>query len=624
MSEKDPVKIQDYAIIGDCRGAALIRRGGSLDWLCWPRFDSPAILAGLLDRDRGGHWQIAPCPPGRIERRYVGNSNVLETLFDTPGGTAVLIDLMPVASEEYKRRTTLPDHEILRQIECARGEVQIAVDFQPRSGYGLSPVKIRSAGKLGLRMEVGRGVYWLRGTHPVNTARDALRAEFRLRAGERAQFSLSYTEDAPAVLPCLGEKAAERIRTSQQWWQQWAARAKYEGRYPEAVIRSALILKLLTYAPSGAVIAAATSSLPERIGAGLNWDYRYCWLRDASLTVRALIGLGYWEEAHAFLSWMLHATRLTQPELHIVYTVFGETAPQERELHHLRGFLDSRPVRIGNEARSQLQLDVYGEVVDAAAQFAFHGHRFDRITQRALVNIGKFVVANWRRADEGIWEPRSGRQHHTHSRLLCWAALDRLEKLASEGLLEHAPAQQFAEEREAIRKNIRDQGWNSDLRSYVSTLGGNELDASLLLLSWYGFESAGCERMQRTYSAIDAALRAGPGLLYRYQREPAEGAFGICSFWEAEYLALGGGSVQDSRVKFEQLLRYANDLGLYAEEVDPGSGDALGNYPQAFTHVGLINAALSLHEREQGVQQLAHRKQSAGPAIAEQASDKYA
>lgn len=563
MSEKDLLKIQDYAIIGDCRGAALIRRDGSLDWLCWPRFDSPAIFAGLLDRDRGGHWQIAPCPSGRIERRYVGNSNVLETLFETPSGTAVLIDLMPVASEEYKRRTTLPDQEILRQIECARGEVQIAVDFQPRSGYGSSPVKIRSAGKLGLRMEVGRGVYWLRGTHPVNAARDALRAEFRLRAGERAQFSLSFTEDAPAVLPCLGEKATERIWTSQQWWQQWAARAKYEGRYPEAVIRSALILKLLTYAPSGAVIAAATSSLPERIGAGL-------------------------------------------------------------KLRHLRGFLDSRPVRIGNEARSQLQLDVYGEVVDAAAQFAFHGHRFDRVTQRVLANIGKFVVANWRRADEGIWEPRSGRQHHTHSRLLCWTALDRLQKLASEGLLEHAPPQQFAEEREAIRKNIPDQGWNSDSRSYVSTLGGHELDASLLLLSWYGFESAGCERMQRTYSAIDAALRAGPGLLYRYQREPAEGAFGICSFWEAEYLALGGGSVQDSRAKFEQLLRYANDLGLYAEEVDPSSGDALGNYPQAFTHVGLINAALSLHEREQGVQQLSHRKQSAGPTIAEQASDKYA
>ncbi len=624
MSEKGPLKIQDYAIIGDCRGAALIGRDGSLDWLCWPRFDSPAIFARLLDRDRGGHWQIGPCPPGRIKRRYVGNSNVLETLFDTPSGTAVLIDLMPVASEEYKRRVIIPDHEILRQIECVSGEVQVEANFQPRSGYGLSPVKIRDGGKLGLRMEVGRGVYWLRSTHSVKAGRDTVHAQFRLRAGERAQFSLSYTEDAPAVLPYLGEKATERIRTSQRWWEEWAARAKYGGPYREAVIRSALILKLLTYASSGAVIAAATSSLPERIGADLNWDYRYCWLRDASLTVRALIGLGYWEEAHAFLSWMLHATRLTQPELRIVYTVFGENAPQERELHYLQGYLDSRPVRIGNEARSQLQLDVYGEVVDAAAQFAFHGHRFDRVTQRVLINIGKFVAANWRCPDEGIWEPRSGRQHHTHSRLLCWTALDRLHKLASDGLLEHAPAQQFAEEREAIRKNIRDQGWNSDLRSYVSTLGGHELDASLLLLSWYGFERAGCERMQQTYSAIDAALRAGPGLLYRYKREPAEGAFGICSFWEAEYLALGGGSVQDTRATFEQLLHYANDLGLYAEEVDAGSGDALGNYPQAFTHVGLINAALSLHEREQGVQQLAHRKQSAEPANHEQVSDRHA
>ena len=611
MSLEEPLRIQDYAIIGDCRGAALIGRNGSLDWLCWPRFDSPAIFAALLDPVRGGHWQISSSLPARNSRRYVGETNVLETRFEVPGGVAVLTDVMPVASEEYKRRTITPGHEVLRQAECVSGETQITFDFRPRSKYGLSPVQIRASGNLGLRMQVGRGVYWLRSSHPLVIRDDAISAELRLRAGERAQFSLSYTEDAPAVLPCLSDMATERIRISKEWWEQWARRAKYAGRYREAVIRSALALKLLTYAPSGAITAAATTSLPERIGADLNWDYRYCWLRDASLTVRALIGLGYWEEAEAFLSWMLHATRLTQPELRIVYTVFGENAPEERELSHLQGYLGSRPVRVGNQARSQLQLDVYGEVVDAAAQFAFHGRRFDRITQRVLTRIGKFVAANWRRPDDGIWEPRNERQHHTHSRLLCWTALDRLHKLANDGFLEHAPTQQFAQEREAIRENICLEAWNADMQSYASTLHGCELDASLLLLTWYGFERADSERMMRTYGAVQRALRAAPGLLYRYKREPPEGAFGICSFWEAEYLALGGGSVQQARTHLEQLLSYRNEVGLYAEEVDPDSGDALGNFPQAFTHVGMINAALSLYEREEGVSQLAHRKPSA-------------
>ena len=612
MTGPETAKIQDYSIIGDCRGAALISNNGSLDWLCWPRFDSPAFFAGILDQAQGGHWKIAPASPQRIERRYVENTNVLETRFRCSGGTAVLTDLMPVSSEQYKRRELIPDHEILRQVECTEGEVEIHTDFRPCADYGRVPVKIRASSMLGLRMEVGRGVYWLRSTHALHVSEGAAFINVHLRAGESAQFSLSYAEEAPAVLCCLGEKARERIRISTDWWCEWASRATYQGPYRDAVVRSVLALKLLTYAPSGATIAAATTSLPERLGADLNWDYRYCWLRDAALTIRALIGLGYWEEAEAFLSWMLHATRLTQPQLRILYTVFGNQAPRERTLQHLRGYCDSRPVRIGNEARTQLQLDVYGEVVDAAAQLAFHGRKFDRTTQRVLVDFGKFVAANWRRPDEGIWEPRIGRQHHTHSRLLCWTALDRLHKMAIDGVIEHAPIQQqFADERDAIRHDIHEHAWNRDLHSYVSVLGGSELDASTLLLAWYGFERADSKRMRSTYDAINKHLRAAPGLLYRYKAEPPEGAFGICSFWEAEYLALGGGTLEQARTAFEQLLTHANEVGLYSEEIDPHSGDALGNFPQAFTHIGLINAALSLHQRERGLRQLGHREHPA-------------
>lgn len=617
MPGSRPCKIQDLAIIGDCRGAALISRYGSVEWLCWPRFDSPAIFAGLLDNERGGYWLIAPSEPHRTERSYLGLSNVLQTKFHSAAGTAVLTDLMPVASEDYKRNTLVPDHEILRQIQCAEGEVKIALRFQPRSAYGASPVRIRQVGKLGLRMQVGRGVYWLRSTHELSLSGDAAVATFRLGAGQRAQFSLTYAEVAPAVLCSLGDPAEERIRISQLWWEQWVKRATYEGAFRDAVLRSALTLKLLAYAPSGAIVAAATTSLPERIGAGLNWDYRFCWLRDGALTVRALIGLGFWEEAEAFLGWMLHATRLTQPELRIVYTVFGENAPPERELHHLRGYFDSRPVRIGNGARDQLQLDAYGEVLDAAAQFAFHGRRFDRLTQRVLMDLGRYVVANWRRPDEGIWEPRSGRQHHTHSRLLCWAALDRLCAMAKHGSLDKVPMlQTFQETRDAIQRDIGEHAWNPSLRSYTSVLGGNGLDASLLLLPWYGFEPAGGQRARWTHEAVERELRAGVGLLYRYKTDPPEGAFGICAFWEAEYLALGGGTVEQARALMRQLLSYANDLGLYAEEIDPGTGDALGNFPQAFTHVGLINAALSLQAREQGRSQLPHQEQTAHNPLA--------
>jgi GH15 family glucan-1,4-alpha-glucosidase len=597
-----PPRIDDYGVIGDCRSTALVSRSGSIDWLCWPRYDSPAIFAAIVDQKLGGRWSISPVQRFASRRSYHGDSNVLETEFVLPDGRATLTDLLPVASEEFKRENLVPDHELLRQIVCTEGELEIEVDFVPRAFYGCRPVRIRDAGFHGLRMDLGRGAYWLRSNIPLSLGQDkeSFKTRIKLKRGDTYQFSLSYSEDSPTVLPALGVRASEAITRSIAWWTGWAARSKYEGPYREAVIRSALALKLLAYAPSGAVTAAATTSLPERIGDALNWDYRYCWLRDASLTVRTLLGLGYIEEAESFLGWLLHATRLTQPELRILYTVFGEIAPQEQLLGWLQGYFDSRPVRIGNNARHQLQLDVYGEVIEASAQFVNATGNLTRSTQKVLTGLGKYVARNWDAADEGIWEPRSGRRNNTYSRLMCWTAMDRLVALIDKKKLAAMPRDLFLRERERIRKQIEVRAWNDHFQTYVGVLDGDKADATLLRIPWYGFEKADTERMRKTFRAVEQQLGAGGGLLYRYHRRPTEGAFGICGFWAIEYLALGGGTLEQAHQRMESLLKYANDLGLFAEEVDPGSGNALGNFPQAFTHVGLISAALTMEEKERG------------------------
>ena len=589
-------------MIGDCRAAALISRYGSIDWLCWPRFDSPSIFGSLLDRDHGGFWSIAPLEPCEIKRAYVGHSNVLRTTFYCSAGHATLTDLMPVATEEFKRQNLVPTHELVRQLACTEGEINVNIDFQPRPAYGAQSARIRDMGPLGLRMDVGRATYWLRSSVPLKIAEDGAYAQTTatVKRGEALQFSFSYAEDSPTVLPALGNRVAESIRRSVEWWEQWSARSTYQGPYRDAVTRSALVLKLMAYAPSGAIIAAPTTSLPERIGDHLNWDYRYCWLRDASLTVRALLGLGYREETESFLTWLLHATRLTQPELRILYTVFGQLAPRERELSYLTGYSESSPVRIGNDARKQLQLDVYGEVIDASAQYGQASGAFDRSTQKVLIGFGKYVAKSWNQPDEGIWEPRSGRRNNTHSRLLCWTALDRLLAMGEKGLLAGVPRDWFMRERELIREQIQQRAWNNDLKSYVDALDSDGIDATLLRIPWYGFEEAGSERMKNTYRKVCERLGAGDGRLFRYVREPREGAFGICGFWGVEYLALGGGTLKEAYQHFDSLLQFSNDLGLFAEEIEPMSGEPLGNFPQAFTHIGLISAALTIDEQERG------------------------
>jgi GH15 family glucan-1,4-alpha-glucosidase len=601
--------INDYGIIGDCRSAALVAKNGSVEWLCWPRFDSSSIFAAMLDRERGGFWRISPSGSYSVTREYIANSNVLQTRFSTASGQAVLTDLMPVRENS----AIVPDHEIIRRIVCESGEIAVEFLFAPRANYGEQAPPLRQVGKLGVRMEYGRGVYWLRSSIPLEIDGSVASARVSLKSGEDLRFSFSYSENAPAALPPL-DALPERIEHCVKWWQDWASRADYQGEFRDEVIRSALALKLLCFSVSGAIIAAPTTSLPERIGGNLNWDYRYCWLRDASLTMRGLLELGYWEEATHFLDWMLHATRLTQPEMRILYTLFGNPAPKERESKVLHGYKQSSPVRIGNAARGQLQLDVYGEVIDAATQFAFRGGLLDREMQKVLVGLGNYVVKHWCLPDEGLWEPRTGRKHHTHSRLLCWTALDRLVTLCQQGKLKGANEAEYREHCDAIRREITTRGWNETLQTYVSTLDGTGLDASLLLIAWYGFEKPDSPRMQSTYRALCQQLGTEQGLLYRYQTQPQEGTFAICSFWAAEYLALGGGTAKQTSNLMSTLLKYSNDLGLYAEEIDGQSGEALGNFPQAFTHIGLIGAALSLSQRQKGEQQLAHRAESAtGP-----------
>ena len=593
-------KINDYAVIGDGRSVALVSRNGSIDWLCWPRFDSASIFQKILDPEIGGTWSIRPAQQSQTTRRYIDNTNVLETGFHLDSGRIVLTDFMAVTSEAKKRAILWPEHELIRQIRCDSGEVRLVVDFSPRLDYGRVAPIIKNGGNFGWRIEIGTCVFTLRSDVDFagqNSA--ALFANFTLKAGEAVAFSFTYGSEGPAVIPPLGDSITEKLNLTIDWWRRWVEKANYDGPYSRHVLRSALVLKLLSYAPSGAIVAAPTTSLPESIGSDLNWDYRFAWLRDAAFTVHALFGLGYKDDGEAFVNWLLHATRLTRPKLRVVYDVFGERPPPERELPYLNGYANSHPVRIGNAASEQVQLDIYGEVVEAVSHFIGENEKLDRDMQKMLRQCAEYVCAHWREPDNGIWEYRDKQRHYTHSRLMCWVALDRILNMQMRGQLRGIDVAKCEAERLRIRQEIEQHAWNPKLQTYVQACGSDVVDASALLLAYHGFEQANSERMQRTHHRIRQRLIPRAGLVYRNERslQLREGAFAICSFWEVDFLTRAG-KFGEAREIFETTLSYANDVDLFAEEIDVKTGDALGNFPQAFTHLGVINAALALDATE--------------------------
>jgi GH15 family glucan-1,4-alpha-glucosidase len=591
--------IDGYAIVGDCNTAALIAKNGAIDWLCVPRFDNASVFGALLDRERGGNFAVRPVGRFGVTRRYLPATNVLETTFHTAAGRLRLVDLMPVYTDEDECERFVPRGSVLRCIEGLAGEVPIGVVYAPRFDYGRVRAQLTRRGGQGVYCAHRGTALLLHGTVPLAVEGDVARTQLTVRAGDKHVLSLGFADREPLVLTPPAE-AAHLVARTTDIWQSWSARSSYQGPYREQVERSLLLLKLLSFAPSGALVAAPTTSLPERPGGVRNWDYRYCWLRDASMTVRALLSLGHFDEGQRFLGWMLHTTRLTWPELRVLYDVYGETRLRERELGHLRGYRDSRPVRIGNGAKGQFQLDVYGEVLDAAFEYACHGRRrFDRATARMLAGLGDVVCRRWREPDEGMWETRAGPRHHTFSKVLCWVALDRLVRLQHMGAID-VSAHRFARERAAIEQAVEAHGYNKEIESYVTAFGSDEVDASLLLLPYYGY-SASRERTRSTYHRLRQRLGDGE-LFYRFRADypdglpPGEATFAACAFWAVECLALHG-EPEAARADFVRLLARANDVGLYSEEIEATSGAMLGNFPQAYTHVGLINAALTLAGR---------------------------
>ncbi len=591
--------IGDYAIIGDTRSAALISRHGSIDWLCWPRFNSRSVFARMLDANLGGYFEIQPAVPFEAGRRYVDATNVLETTFITSGGRARVLDLMPALTEEKKDRVLLPFRELLRRIECVEGEVPMTVSYVPRPNYGRSVPHLAVRHGDTIACMDGPEVWCLRSDVTMKIVdRGIARAEVTVKAGERHDFALSYETHAPAVYARINGDTDAVIDETLSFWREWSSQLEYDGPYREQVLRSALTLKLMAYAPSGGIVAAPTTSLPELIGGIRNWDYRFCWLRDASFTVAALYDCGFETEGSAFVDWLLYATRLTQPSLQILYDVFGESRLPEAQLHHLDGYRGSRPVRIGNAARDQLQLDVYGEVLGAIEEYTERGATLLHDEKRLACGLAKVVMKRWREPDSGIWEKRGGRKQHVHAKIMCWAALDSAERLAEKGRID-GPVDQWRATKDEIKRVVLERGFNRKLNAFVSEFDGEELDASLLYVSRVGFLEGDDPRILGTIDAIRKKL-GHDDLILRYRSEktddglpPGEGAFLPCSFWLVEALAIAKRMDEASEL-FEKLIGRANDLGLLSEEASVPDGDLVGNFPQALTHIGLLNAAIRL------------------------------
>jgi alpha,alpha-trehalase len=598
--------IGDYALLSDCRSAALVSRAGSVDWLCFPRFDGPAVFARLLDDD-AGHFSIRPPGQAEVTRAYLDQTMALETRFQTATGAAVLVDAMAVGRNDRGHELGAGSPGVLlRRLTCTDGEVEVEVEYAPRPEYGLiHPLLEVVPGGLAARGGADRLLL----STPVDLQVDGATAtaRFTLRAGESVGFALQHGRKwGPALTAWEQEDIAARLDDTMEGWRSWSAmHQSYEGPWRDLVHHSGRVLQALTFEPTGAIVAAPTTSLPETVGGERNWDYRYTWVRDASLTMEALWVAACPDEANKFFGFLADAaaSQLQRGvDLQIMFGVGGERDLTERELPHLRGWRGSRPVRVGNGAWDQRQLDVYGELLSAAQRLVQQLGELDPVTRRFLAAAADSAAVRWKEQDQGIWEIRGAPRDFLYSKLMCWVALDRAIALA-----DHLEATDRVEgwtaARDEIHAAILERGWSQTAGAYTQAFGTDDLDASNLMLAITGFLPGEDPRMKATIDAIAERLTDERGLVYRYLAhdglEGEEGTFLLCTFWLAQAQALAG-EVTEARATFERAVAAINDVGLLAEEVAPGGAGMIGNYPQAFSHIGLVNAAWAITQAEQG------------------------
>ena len=592
-------RIEDYGLIGDCQTAALVDNTGSIDWLCWPAFSSEACFAKLLGSDENGYWRIAPSEgEWKTSRKYRDHTLIIETVFESADGAVRLTDFMPVRGK-YS--------DVVRIVEGIRGNAKMCSELCLRFDYGRSIPWVTRI-ENGVRAVAGPNLAVLRATVPTHGENLKTIAEFSLTQGERVSFVLTYGRshlEDPAEID-----VEQAFKDTETFWTEWTSRLSYEGKYRDAVERSLITLKAMTYMPTGGVVAAVTTSLPENLGGVRNWDYRYCWLRDTTFTLLALANAGYFDEAAAWQDWLLRALAGSPEQVQIMYGLSGERQLQEWTVDWLSGYEGSTPVRIGNAAAVQRQLDIYGEMLDSFFHAQHQMNRHNEDDFRVLVLLLKHLDEIWHEPDEGIWETRGDPQQFTHSKMMAWVAFDRAVLLAQQ-LGYEAPVDRWKEIRETIRQKILEEGFNEKMNSFVQVFGGEQLDAVLLLMPLVGFLPGSDPRVQGTVEAIRRELTQD-GLVLRYNTSrvkdglpPGEGVFLACSFWMVSSLKAVGRD-QEARELFEQLLELRNDLGLLSEEYSPGKHRMVGNFPQAFSHISLVNAAFDLEDGE-GVRERAHR-----------------
>jgi GH15 family glucan-1,4-alpha-glucosidase len=588
-----PARIEDYALVGDTHTAALISRGGSVDWLCVPRFDSGACFAALVGNDEHGHWLIAPTGPvRRTTRRYRDDTLVLETEHETADGLVRVVDCMPPRRHEA---------DLFRIVEGVRGAVPMRMELRIRFDYGSVVPWVRRT-ITGLSAIAGPDALELSTDVPLQGRDFATFAEFTVREGQSVPFTLTWHPSTESAPPPLDARWA--VAHTEQIWRDWSSRCRYRGEWREPVMRSLLTLKSLTYAPTGGIVAAATTSLPETLGGVRNWDYRYCWIRDATFTLYSLLLAGFESEAHAWRDWLVRAVAGKPSELQIVYGVSGERRLTELEVGWLPGYEGASPVRIGNAASEQFQLDVYGEVMDLLHQAAAGGMEQEESVWRVQRSLLDFLEGAWREPDEGIWEVRGPRRDFTHSKVMAWVAFDRAVR-SVDAFGVDGPVDRWRAIRDEIHREACDRGFDADRNTFTQFYGSEHLDASLLMIPLVGFLPIEDERVQGTISAVRREL-VRDGLVARYENDETiegvpgrEGAFLACTFWLVDCLALSG-RAREARELFERLLALRNDVGLLSEEYDVEAGRMTGNFPQAFSHVSLIDSARNLSRTERG------------------------